>query len=316
MRRQFPVALVAALFFSGWYYYHEAHPCIVPLSYSLGSIDERFGIDTETVKKLTQEAEAIWEDALGRQLFTYTEDADFKIDFVYDERQARSESAEAVKAALDKKENASKSINEEYERLLAEYNKIKESYEAKVASYNGRLETFNQTVDRYNQSGGAPQTEFEALQKTEQSLKAEERTLAAEAKKLTDLAANLNEVSAQGNSIISEYNQGVVQYNQTYTGGEEFTQGEYNGNSIEIYHFKDQTELRNVLVHEFGHAIGLPHVEGAQSIMYYLMNEQPATSELSDSDLAALGSVCKPNDDSSTRFHKLFSSLFSKLHLI
>jgi hypothetical protein len=316
MRRQFLAALIVALFFSGWYYYHEAHPCIVPLPYALGSIDERFGINTETAQRLAEEATAVWESALGRQLFTYTENANFKIDFVYDERQARSESAEAVKAALDQKENASKSINEEYERLLAEYNKIKESYEAKVASYNGRLETFNRTVDRYNQSGGAPQAEYETLQKTERGLKAEEATLATEAKNLTTLASNLNAVSEEGNNIISEYNEGVVQYNQTYTGGEEFTQGEYNGTSIEIYHFKDQTELRNVLIHEFGHAIGLPHVEGRQSIMYYLMDEQPATSELSNNDLAALSRVCKPNDDSSTRFHHLFSSLFSKLHLI
>ena len=50
--------------------------------------------------------------------------------------------------------------------------------------------------------------------------------------------------------------------------------------------------------------------------MYYLMEKQPATSELSDEDLAALGSVCKANNSPSTRAHRFFSSLFIKLHLI
>ncbi len=316
MRGQFPVALLAALLFSGWYFYSEAHPCIFPLPYAIGTVDERFNLDTATVKKIIEEAETVWEDALGRQLFTHDDTASFKIDFTYDDRQARSESAEAQKAELDQQQNASKSINEEYTKLLAEYDELKDSYEAKVAAYNGRLEKFNTTVAGYNQNGGAPEDVFKDLQRTERNLKNEESELESEAAKLSALAKNINEVSARGNDLISQYNEGVVEYNQTYTGGEEFTQGEYNGDSITIYHFKDQTELKNVLIHEFGHAIGLPHVEGGESIMYYLMDKQPATSKLSQSDLAALGRVCKPNESVSTRFHQFFSSLFSKLHLI
>jgi len=316
MRLQFPLVFLVALLFSGWYFYSEAHPCILPLPYAIGMLDERFNLDAETVKKITEEAETVWEEALGRQLFTYDDRASFRIDFTYDDRQARSESAEAQKAELDEQQNASKSINEEYTRLLAEYDALKDSYEEKVAAYNGRLEKFNATVASYNQNGGAPEDVFEELKQTERNLKNEESKLATEAAELSTLAKNINDVSARGNDLITEYNEGVVEYNQTYTGGEEFTQGEYNGDSITIFHFKDQTELKNVLIHEFGHAIGLPHVEGGESIMYYLMDKQPATSELSASDLAALGKVCKPNESFSTRFHQVFSSLFNKLHLI
>jgi Matrixin len=316
MRLQFPVALFVAAVFSGWYFYSEAHPCIFPLSYTVGAIDERFKLDAATAREITEEAETVWEEALGRELFTYDEAADFRIDFTYDDRQARSESAEVQKAELDEKQNVSKSINEEYTALLAEYDELKDVYEAKVAAYNERLEKFNTTVASYNQNGGAPEEEYQKLQQTERSLKNEESALEGEAEKLSVLAKNINDVSARGNDLISEYNEGVVEYNQTYTGGEEFTQGEYNGDAITIYHFKDQTELKNVLIHEFGHAIGLPHVEGGESIMYYLMDKQPSTSELSQSDLAALGGVCKPNDSASTRFHQFFSSLFNKLNLI
>jgi predicted Zn-dependent protease len=316
MRFQFPAALLVALFFSGWYFYQAAHPCISPLPYRLGAIDERFSIEADEAKKITENATIVWEEALGRELFTYDESASFVIDFVYDDRQAKSESADAEKAALDKKENASKSVGAEYDKLLVEYSELKKGYETKVANYNKRLQTFNATVASYNQSGGAPQSEFEALQETERRLKREEATLATEADTLTALASNLNDLSTQGNELISAYNEGVVEYNQTYTGGEEFTQGEYNGQSIEIYHFKDQAELKNVLVHEFGHTIGLPHVDGASSIMYYLMDKQPATSELSKEDLAALSRVCKANDAPTTRFHQFFSSIFITLGLI
>jgi Matrixin len=316
MRRQFPAALLAALFFSGWYFYSGAHPCVYPLAYRIGTVDERFNLDTETIKQITAEAEQVWEDALGRELFTYNDTAAFTITFTYDDRQARSDEASAQKAALDQTQTASKSINEEYTKLLAEYDSLKKAYESKVAAYNGRLQTFNTTVASYNQAGGAPADVYDELQKTERNLKNEEASLEAEAAKLATLAQNINEVSVRGNDLISKYNEGVIEYNQTYTGGEEFTQGEYSGDAITIYHYKDQTELKNVLIHEFGHAIGLPHVEGGESIMYYLMDKQPASSKLSPSDLAALGSVCKPNDSISNRFHQFFSSLFSKLHLI
>lgn len=316
MRLQFLLAFLVALIFSGWYFYSEAHPCILPLPYTIGTLDERFNLDAATAQKIAEEAELVWEEALGRQLFTYKEGASFEINFTYDDRQARSESAEARKATLDQKQNASESINEEYNRLLAEYNELKDVYEAKVVSHNGRLEQFNKTVASYNQSGGAPEDVFEELKRTERQLKNEEADLEAEAVELSVLAKNINDLSVRGNDLITEYNEGVVEYNQTYTGGEEFTQGEYDGNSITIFHFKDQIELRNVLIHEFGHAVGLPHVEGGESMMYYLMDKQPDTSELSASDLAALRQVCKPNESFSTRFHQVFSSLFNKLQLI
>lgn len=316
MRFQFTIALLITLFFSGWYYYSQAHPCISPRTYTLGSVDERFGIDREAVKEIMVEVEAIWETALGRELFTYNESTSFKIDFIYDDRQQRSEEAEATKAALEQKENVSKSVGIEYTKLVAEYDALKKKYESKIIQYNSRLKTFNDTVASYNESGGAPQAVYDDLQKTEKILKVEEVSLEAEASKIKALTQDINGLSARGNNLISEYNDDVIQYNQTYTGSEEFTQGEYRGDSIAIYHFKDNTELKNVLVHEFGHALGLPHVEGKASLMYYLMDKQPTTSKLSPEDLAALGLVCKPNDSMSTRFHQFFSYIFTKLNLI
>ncbi len=316
MRFQFLLVLVVTLVISGFYYYKTAPPCVVPLAYSLGTIDERFKLETAEVEAIVAQAAAVWEQAVGRTLFRYEVGAPFTINFIYDERQARSEKAEVQKAALDQKENISKSVGAEYEKLVAEYDVLKKDYDSKVASYNRRLETFNTTVAKYNQSGGAPEDAYAQLQRTEKNLKNEEVTLEGQSEKLATVAKQINEVSVKGNSLITEYNSGVITYNQKYTGGEEFTQGDYKGNMIDVYHFKDKAELKNVLVHEFGHAIGLPHVEGEASIMYYLMDKQPTTSELSAGDLVALAGVCQENETLSTRFHQFFGSFFIKFNLI
>jgi predicted Zn-dependent protease len=316
MRFQFLLMLCVTILVSGWYFYRTAHPCIVPLPYTLGVVDSRFAIDQETARKITEEAAAVWEKALGRELFVYLEGAQFRVDFVYDDRQARSEEADNTKAALDIKENESQSINAEYKKLVTEYDALKKRYEEKLVRYNTQLQAFNTTVAQYNENGGAPEEVYNELQKTEKSLKTEERNLVHDSETLAQLAQAINEVSERGSNLISEYNAGVIRYNQTYTGGEQFTQGDFHGDGISVYHFKDQSELKNVLVHEFGHAIGLPHVDGASSIMYYLMGKQPTTSELSESDLAALEAVCKGNNELSTRFHQFFGSLFSKIQLI
>ncbi len=316
MRIPFLLVLLTTIIFCGWYFYSIAGPCVVPQTYALGAIDPRFKLSSSTIETLLSEATDVWEAEIGRELFTYDPDSDFKIEFIYDERQATSDNAETQKEVLSEKEAMSKKISEEYTKLVSEYDALKKEYDDDVSGYQNRLASFNATVEKYNNEGGAPADEYAQLQKTEKALKAQERTLETTAATLSGIAKNINRLSEEGNAVISEYNQGVNRFNQNYTGGEEFTQGDYTGTAIHIYHFKDTNELKNVLIHEFGHALGLPHVEGSESIMYYLMDKQPATSELSPEDLAALEGICLPPDSIVQRLHRQFSSLFIKAKLI
>ncbi len=316
MQRPFTLMLLVTIIFCGWYFYSIAGPCIVPQTYAIGSIDSRFKLATATVETLLTEATEVWESKIGRELFVYDPKSAFKIEFIYDDRQANSDQAESQKEVLSEKEAVSKKISEEYIKLVAQYDTLKKEYDAAVAQYQKRLNSFNAIVERYNKEGGAPTDAFAQLQKTEASLKTEERKLETTADTLASIAKNINRLSEEGNTVISEYNQGVNRFNKNFTGGEEFTQGDYTGEAIHVYHFKDQLELKNVLVHEFGHALKLPHVEGSNSIMYYLMDKQPATSELSLEDLAALEGICLPTDSIVQRLHQQFSSLFIKIGLI
>jgi uncharacterized protein YukE len=316
MRFRFILILGLAIFVSGWYFYRIAGPCIVPKPYSIGVVDERFALDKDAIESLLLESKSVWEDAIGRQLFVYQENSDFKINFIYDERQSKTDQAEVTRTTLDKKETASAKINAQYQELITQYDKLKNSYDSSVSVYETKLADFNETVAKYNEKGGAPDSVFNSLKTIEQNLGNEASALEKTAETLSDLAKQINVVSEQSNAIIAEYNKSVQQYNKNYTGEEEFTQGDYQGDSINIYNYQDVNELRNVFVHEWGHAIGLKHVEGNESIMYYLMEDQPKSSALSVNDLAALNSQCLPNNNWRQRLHKITSSLFIKLNLL
>lgn len=52
------------------------------------------------------------------------------------------------------------------------------------------------------------------------------------------------------------------------------------------------SELRKVLAHEMGHALGLEHVEDPGAVMYYLMEGAVSNVALHDSDIAEYKAVC------------------------
>lgn len=316
MRIRFIILLLGTLLVSGWYYYQIAPPCVIPKKYTIGVIDPRFKLKQVEAEKIVTDATVVWEEAVGRDLFVYDSTASFKVDFIYDERQSKSDTAEIQKEVLTEKEAESKKIGEEYTALVAEYDNVKKAYDSETAKYQKILHTFNVTVKKFNDVGGAPADEYTKLQKTETNLKADEQKLKTTANTLTTIAKKINTLSEAGNAAIAEYNNRVRNFNETFTGGEQFTQGDYTGTGIHVYNFKDTNELRNVLIHEFGHAIGLAHVEGRASIMYYLMDQQPTTSELSKEDRVALALTCQSNTTLTQRFHNILSSFFIKLNII
>ncbi|MEX2013071.1 MAG: matrixin family metalloprotease, partial [Candidatus Levyibacteriota bacterium] len=63
-----------------------------------------------------------------------------------------------------------------------------------------------------------------------------------------------------------------------------------NNNTITIYFASNYSELIHTLTHEFGHALGMQHVENSQSIMYpYTTSSVTLTPE----DLEQLAYVCR-----------------------
>lgn len=294
MRKSFIIALFVAILFGGGYFYYTAQAvCPVPLSYSIGSIDDRFDMTTDEARVAVSDAESVWENATGRNLFTYDENGKLKINFVYDNRQQFVTAEGNMKQKLDATENMSDAIKDTYTKLISQYDELKASYQDRVQAYEENLDAYNSEVEDYNKKGGAPADVYASLSKQKKELDTEQNSLNELSTSLNTLVAQINDIGDKGNVLISTYNKGVNLYNQAFGNAREFTQGDYSSSVINIYTYADKNELRTVLAHELGHSLGLEHVEGTSSIMYYLIGGQPQENLApSDTDITEFNRVC------------------------
>ncbi len=292
MRQSLSIVLLVAVILSALYFHASRFvPCQVPITYSLGVVDERFNLSNDAVLSVLREAEAVWEMG-SEELFTYDAESSFKVNFVFDERQEQAEAEFGFQEKLNQAESVNEALQEKYQSLTAEYDDLKGAYEARSAEYEAELTKYNNLVASYNNDGGAPPEVYEDLERMRTKLDREQRELGSTARELNQLVDNINQVGKEANVLVETYNRGVGEYNETFGRSREFTQGDYRGNEINVYTFTNEAELVLVLAHELGHALGIDHVEGRQSIMYYLIGEQPADLKLSEYDMSALTTVC------------------------
>ncbi len=293
MRPIFAASFVLAVIVAGGYWYRFAESkCDTPVYYALGTIDERFALTPDAARAAITDAESLWEDATSENLFTYDAGADFKINFVFDARQETAVKEAQMRSVLDLKEGASADLKEAYQDMVSKYEVLKKKYEARVALYEKHLAAYNADVERWNTKGGAPQEVYTELNERQKSLQVEMQSLNKTAKDLNALVEGINKISTQGTEAVEDYNKDVAWYNDMFGHGEEFAQGEYLGDRINIYQYDDVPELKRVLAHELGHALSLDHVAGATSIMHYLMEGKNADFALSTDDVAEYKRVC------------------------
>ena len=113
---------------------------------------------------------------------------------------------------------------------------------------------------------------------------------------LNEMVREINKLVGSLNRLIKSLNLNVGAYNTIGASrGETFVGGIYHSaegvREINVYEFSNRDKLVRVLAHEFGHALGLEHVEDRNAMMYKL-NEGDARV-LSKSDLVALKALCK-----------------------
>ena len=287
-----------------WYKVTE-YECPAPLHYRLGQINESFNISPEEAKVHLLEAEKVWESAVQRELFIYDENADFTVDFVYDERQKKADSELTDRETLDAQRAKSDELQATVTTLKAEYQKLSDAYEARVKKYEARLSTHNALVNQYNDKGGAPADVFAELEKERKALDKEMKEINTTATKLQTLANKINQVGDEGNKLVESYNQEVSDYNKKYGIGEEFTQGDFSQDHIHVYKFSNNVELQAVLAHEFGHALGLGHVDVESSLMYYLLDEGNPAAVLSATDLEEYYNICGQSESFAQQIRRI-----------
>ena len=117
------------VFSTSYWYVSTANICPVPITYRLGAMDARFPITTEEARAVLADAEALWENAFGRNLFDYDETATFALNFIYDERQQLASTEEEWRNALDRKEAESREILEQVKVAAKQYETLQADYE-------------------------------------------------------------------------------------------------------------------------------------------------------------------------------------------
>lgn len=301
---------VATLFGSGYWYEHTNFDCNTPIRYRIGEVDPRFGTNAEELIRIAGNSAAVWEKPLQEELFVYDASPDsLPINLIFDERQKNADLEAELKEDLVAKEGMSQSVSAQYETLITEFRKIKKNYETSVVAYEEKLESYNSTVTNWNEKGGAPEPVIKELSVTQKELTTEQHALEALAVKLNRLVTQLNAIGAQGNVLVTDYNTIVSQYNDRFAESQEFTQGDYTGDAIDIYQYDSEDELTVVLAHEFGHALSLDHVENKASVMYHSMDAQQLDEGISVEDHEEFIRVCGTKSPAFS-FMRAFSTLF------
>ena len=98
-------------------------PCSQPIEYSIGNVDERFGMAREDFQKIVMDSEKIWENAMGMNIFEYNPDGLVKVNLIYDERQASSDESLKLEKELAALNSSANVLNKNYDDLKISYEK-------------------------------------------------------------------------------------------------------------------------------------------------------------------------------------------------
>lgn len=279
--------------------YATYFPCKKPILYSLGSLDPRFNISESNFLEALKEAEKIWEQPIGKDLFSYKptkSDGNLKINLVYDYRQEATTKIKTLGLIVEDTRHSYDQLQAKYKSIQSEYLKAKSEYQSRSSLFVARQDKYTKSVDYWNSKGGAPEniykelnTELSYLKKEFDALQILENNLNKKVNDINALVTVINRLAKTLNLNTSEIN------TLGKTQGEEFTQGDYKGDAnsqeINVYEFSTKEKLVRLLAHEFGHALGIGHVEAKEAIMNRL--NESKNQKLAPDDISALKLHCK-----------------------
>jgi hypothetical protein len=269
------------------------------LKYRIGSVDRRFALSRQEVSDAIHQAVLLWEKAIGHTIFKEDPHGDIRIDFVYDKRQAVTDSLKPISVEIDNAKASYDELMSRYEKIKVEVGQIKDAYTSDYNSYLTSLNAYQTELDAANQKFTVSKDEFQRFEKKKHDLDLQLVALQVKRSALQKSVDDLNNMVAEIGEISSSHNSQIMNYKHTRKDlSGEFDAGRYEMNiygekTITIYHVKDRDKLVRALAHELGHAQGLKHSRNPESIMYYLNRSD--TIKLLPEDILAMQARCSNN---------------------
>ncbi len=282
-------------------------PCVVPLEWQIGAIDPRFGLNPEDALAAAKAGGALWENAVGRELFRFGAARAAPIVFEFDERQAEIELRRNLRDRLDAQRAVIDRRRSEIEGALKQVDTLERTYLAEASAHTRAVEAFNREVTRWAEQGGAPDD-------VRAQLEARKAVLDADLEQIRELERAYRGASDRVQEAIASYNRDA---DELQTAEERFVRdypadvsesGRYDERvllesdrpvavqrRIRVFQFRGLDDLAVVIAHELGHALGLGHAEQSGAVMSEVMVSVDTTNRLGSvtpADVAMLAARC------------------------
>lgn len=266
-------------------------PCPEQLTYRIGYIAPQIEKSEQDLRDILKEVEQLWESALNRDILRYKVNGKVAIHFVHNENDEVSREQLKFSRRIERNRHRILGMRKEYNRISERYRKQKDLLLEKVSHLDSlherEYEVRKQDLADQSTAGRRLSAPVQSLGDTISQLKNSVDQHRQEMKRQSKLIQ----------SLINRTKQIIYKYNMKFEANAQFNRGIYNkgwpDDRIYIFQFTNVGELKTVLAHEIGHALGIGHQDNPNSIMHRILEDQNIYDlSLTEEDKRAIQALC------------------------